>query len=39
MDLLRQLIRSAIESFPVDQQKKKLLLRKLLDRKDRGGKK
>jgi len=39
MDLLRQLIRSAVESFPVDRQKKEDLLKRLLSTKDRGGKK
>ena len=39
MDLIKHLIRSAVESFPVDRQKKEDLLRRLLNTKDRGGKK
>ena len=39
MDMLRQLIRSAIESFPIDPSRKERLLQKLLNSKNRGVKK
>ena len=39
MDMLRQLIRSAIESFPIDPSRKERLLQKLLNTKNRGVKK
>jgi len=39
MDMLRQLIRSAIESFPIDPSRKERLLQKLLNPKNRGVKK
>ena len=39
IDMLRQLIRSAIESFPIDPSRKERLLQKLLNTKNRGVKK
>ena len=39
MHTLRQLIRSAVESFPIDRERKELILRRLLHNRNRGKKK
>ena len=39
MNLLRRLIQSAIESFPIDQERKEAILKKLLNAGNRGAKK
>lgn len=36
-DLVRRIIKAAIESFPINEKRKSELLQILLDQKDRGG--